>query len=91
MSVEKNHPLHPKQLHTHLVLANLQRGLALNFGLERMKAGLTRIVNGLPERPRPKQGNRMKMVAQSRRGRGESEKPLKTGEIFKIKISNIFG
>jgi hypothetical protein len=90
LSVEKNHPLHPKQLHTHLVLANLQRGLALNFGLERMKAGLTRIVNGLPERPRPKQGNRMKMVAQSRRTR-RKRKPLKTEEILTIKISIIFG
>jgi hypothetical protein len=27
----------------------LQLGLVLNFGLERMKDGLTRIVNGLPE------------------------------------------
>ena len=48
-SVEKNHPVHPKQLRTHLVLAKLQLGLVLNFGLERMKAGITRIVNGLPE------------------------------------------
>jgi GxxExxY protein len=50
-SVEKNHPLHPKQLRTHLVLAKLQLGLALNFGLERMKDGITRIVNGVPEPP----------------------------------------
>jgi iron complex transport system substrate-binding protein len=48
-SVEKNHPLHPKQLRTHLVLAKLQLGLVLNFGLERMKDCLTRIINGLPE------------------------------------------
>jgi GxxExxY protein len=48
-SVEKNHPVHPKQLRTHLVLAKLQLGLVLNFGLERMKDGITRIVNGLPE------------------------------------------
>ena len=52
-SVEKNHPLHPKQLRTHLVLAKLQLGLVLNFGLERMKDGITRIVNGLPEPPSP--------------------------------------
>jgi GxxExxY protein len=48
-SVERNHPVHPKQLRTHLVLAKLQLGLVLNFGLERMKDGITRIVNGLPE------------------------------------------
>ena len=52
-SVEKNHPVHPKQLRTHLVLAKLQLGLVLNFGLERMKDGITRIVNGLPEPPGP--------------------------------------
>jgi GxxExxY protein len=52
-SVEKNHPVHPKQLRTHLVLAKLQLGLVLNFGLERMKEGITRIVNGLPDDPKP--------------------------------------
>jgi hypothetical protein len=31
----------------------LQLGLALNFGLERMKDGITRIVNGLPEPTSP--------------------------------------
>jgi hypothetical protein len=30
-----------------------QLGLVLNFGLERMKDGITRIVNGLPEPPSP--------------------------------------
>jgi GxxExxY protein len=48
-SVEKNHPVHPKQLRTHLVLAKLQLGLVLNFGLEYLKDGITRVVNGLPE------------------------------------------
>jgi iron complex transport system substrate-binding protein len=52
-SVEKNHPVHAKQLRTHLVLAGFQLGLVLNFGLERMKDGITRIVNGLPETPTP--------------------------------------
>jgi GxxExxY protein len=52
-SVEKNHPIHPKQLRTHLVLAKLQLGLVLNFGLERIKDGITRIVNGLPEPLKP--------------------------------------
>jgi iron complex transport system substrate-binding protein len=55
-SVEKNHPLHPKKLRTHLVLAKLQLGLVLNFGLERMKDGMTRIVNGFPEPPSPMEG-----------------------------------
>ena len=50
-STEKNHPVHPKQLRTYLILAKLQIGLVLNFGLERMKDGITRIVNGLPETP----------------------------------------
>ena len=41
--------MHARQLRTHLVLANLQAGLVLNFGLEPIKDGITRIVNGLPE------------------------------------------
>jgi len=32
-SVEKNHPVHPKQLRTHLVLAKLQLGLVLKLWL----------------------------------------------------------
>lgn len=48
-SVEKSHPVHAKQLRTHLVLARFQVGLVLNFGLERIKDGIVRIVNGLPE------------------------------------------
>ena len=52
-SVEQNPPVHPKPLRTHLVLAKLQLGLVLNFGLERMKDGIARIVNGLPEETDP--------------------------------------
>jgi GxxExxY protein len=48
-AVEKNHPVHARQLRTHLFLAKLPVGLVLNFGLERIKDGITRIVNGLPE------------------------------------------
>ena len=48
-STEQNHPVYAKQLRTHLVLMNLQVGLVLNFGLSRMKDGIVRIVNGLPE------------------------------------------
>lgn len=54
-SVERNHPVHAKQLRTHLVLSKLQLGLVLNFGLEVMKAGITRVVNGLSEDPHPPQ------------------------------------
>ena len=53
-STQTNHPVHPKQLRTHLVLANLQLGLVLNFGLQTMKDGITRVVNGLPETAAPK-------------------------------------
>ena len=50
-STEKNHPVYPKQLRTYLVIAGLHVGLVLNFGLERMSDGITRIVNGLPDDP----------------------------------------
>jgi GxxExxY protein len=52
-STEMNHPVHAKQLRTHLVLTKLQLGLVLNFGLEKIKDGITRMVNGLPETPLP--------------------------------------
>ncbi len=52
-STEMNHPVHAKQLRTHLVLAKFQLGLVLNFGLEKLKDGITRMVNGLPETPLP--------------------------------------
>jgi GxxExxY protein len=52
-SVEKNPPVHPKQRRTHLVPAKRPLGLVLNFGWERMKEGLTRIANGLPEQTGP--------------------------------------
>jgi len=56
-SVEKNHPVHAKQLRTHLVLARFQLGLVLNFGLELMRDGITRIVNGLPDDSPPATGS----------------------------------
>lgn len=55
-AVERNHPVHPKQPRTHLVLARLQLGLVLNFGLETMRDGITRIVNGLSEPSTPEDG-----------------------------------
>jgi GxxExxY protein len=48
-AVEKNHPVHARQLRTHLVLAKMPVGLVLIFGLKRIKDGITRIVNGLPD------------------------------------------
>ena len=48
-SVEQIHPVHKKQLLTYVRLANLKLGLLLNFGTLRIKDGITRLVNGLPE------------------------------------------
>jgi GxxExxY protein len=50
-SAEANQPVHKKQLITHLRLADKRLGLVINFGLERIKDGITRLVNGLPEEP----------------------------------------
>jgi GxxExxY protein len=56
--VEQLTPVHKKQVLTYVRLANKRLGLLLNFGALRMKDGVTRLVNGLPnepmfERPRP--------------------------------------
>ncbi len=48
-SVESITPVHRKQLLTYLRLANKQLGLLINFNVERIKDGITRIVNGLPD------------------------------------------
>jgi GxxExxY protein len=48
-SAENNHPVHDKQLRTHLVLSNRKLGLVLNFGMAKLKDGITRVVNGLEE------------------------------------------
>ncbi len=86
-SVERNHPVHPKQLRTHLVLAKLQLGLVLNFGLERMKEGITRIVNGLPEAPKSNSEDGQDI---SRRDAEGAEK-TRGQENLPDNISNIFG
>ncbi|MFN2367419.1 MAG: GxxExxY protein [Desulfurivibrionaceae bacterium] len=44
-SVEKVHPVHPKQLLTYLRLMNLPLGLLINFGAPLLKDGLKRVVN----------------------------------------------
>jgi len=48
-SVEKVAPVHKKQLLTYLRLADVRLGLLINFGESLIKAGITRIVNGLQE------------------------------------------
>ncbi len=46
-SVEKIAPVHKKQLLTYLRLTNLKLGLLINFNVELLKDGITRIVNHL--------------------------------------------
>jgi GxxExxY protein len=53
-SVERRSALHAKQLLTYLRLADLRVGLLLNFGEERLKDGLRRVVNDLPPSASPR-------------------------------------
>jgi iron complex transport system substrate-binding protein len=48
-AVEKPHPIHARQLRTHLKLMNLRLGAVVNFGLETFKEGFERIANGMPD------------------------------------------
>lgn len=48
-SVEKLMPVHGKQLLTYLRLMKLRLGLLINFGEHRIKNGIQRVANGLPE------------------------------------------
>ena len=48
-SVEKLAPVHSKQVLTQLRLSDCKLGLLINFGEVRLKNGIERIVNGLPE------------------------------------------
>ena len=48
-SVEKIMPAHKKQLLTYLKLTNTKLGYILNFGMELMKDGIDRIINGILE------------------------------------------
>jgi GxxExxY protein len=48
-SVQDIHPVHPKILLTYLRLSNIRLGLLINFGVSRIKDGISRVVNGLPE------------------------------------------
>ena len=46
-SVENVVPVHKKQLLTYLRLADKRLGLLINFGAERIRDGILRVVNGL--------------------------------------------
>jgi GxxExxY protein len=46
-SVEQILPVHKKQLLTYLKLSNMRLGLLINFNVELIKNGITRIVNNL--------------------------------------------
>lgn len=48
-SVEHASPAHKKQVQTYLRLTGCKLGFLLNFGEALMKAGITRLVNGLDE------------------------------------------
>ncbi|MEP6780970.1 MAG: GxxExxY protein [Gemmatimonadaceae bacterium] len=48
-SVERELPVHKKQLLTYLRLSNLQVGLLINFGAATLKEGLHRIVNNFDD------------------------------------------
>lgn len=46
-SVEELHPVHKAQLLSYLRLSNKRIGLLINFNVERLKDGITRLVNNL--------------------------------------------
>jgi GxxExxY protein len=48
-SVEAVHPVYRKQLLTYLRLADKRLGLMINFNVELIKDGISRVVNGLTE------------------------------------------
>jgi GxxExxY protein len=48
-SMEKISPVHKKVVLTYLRLSNCKLGLLINFGQEKIKDGLSRVVNGLED------------------------------------------
>lgn len=48
-SIEAIGPVHKKQLLTYLRLADKRLGLLINFNVELIKHGISRVVNQLPE------------------------------------------
>jgi GxxExxY protein len=51
-SVERNAPVHGKQLLTYLRLMGLPLGLLMNFGMATFKDGLQRVANNFEDPPR---------------------------------------
>lgn len=47
-AVETRHPIHARQLLTHLRLMKLRLGAVVNFGMETFKEGFERVANGMP-------------------------------------------
>jgi GxxExxY protein len=47
-SVEQVHPVHKKQLLTHLRLTDKRLGLLINFNVPVIKDGISRVANGMP-------------------------------------------
>jgi GxxExxY protein len=48
-ALDQLHPVHERQLHTYLKIADCRLGLVVNFGQETLKAGIRRVVNRFPE------------------------------------------
>ncbi len=48
-AVEKQLPVHSRQLLTYIRAADMKLGMLVNFGECRMKDGITRVVNNLPD------------------------------------------
>ena len=48
-SVEAIHPVHKKQLLTYLRLTDMRVGLLINFNVELLRNGISRVVNNLEE------------------------------------------
>ena len=48
-SIDTIAPVHKKQLLTYLTLADKRLGLLINFNVELIKNGISRVVNGLVE------------------------------------------
>ena len=48
-SVESVHPVHKKQLLTYLRLTDKRVGLLINFNVDLLKNGISRVVNNLQE------------------------------------------
>ena len=48
-SIEAIGPVHKKQLLTYLRLADKRLGLLINFNVELIKNGISRVMNGLTE------------------------------------------